>query len=744
MNMAPIQNSQPHADLAAAHNDVIDLRDYVYIVRAYLPAIIGFSFVVSVIGILLILSMTPIYRGTTTLLIEANEQKVIKIDEVYSLGTGKMEYYFTQFEILKSRDLARIVVTRNRAEYEKVMLSDDKGSLGLIKSLLKSQARNQTQDSIEPLVDNFMANLAIVPVRSTQLVNISFDSPSAEFSAKMANELALAYIENNLDARLAMTQQAATWLASRIDGLKTRLEESEQKLQRYREQEDLVDIEGIMTLASKQLEDITVKLAEYSQRRVEAENIVKQVERLPNQSVKELSSLPAVLNYTLIQNLKHAEGVAEQRYTELSKRYGPQHPKMIAAKSDLDVARQNTATQIMQVVGGIKKEYEIAKSTEESLHKEMEMLKARVQELNRKQYHFDELSREVAVNKQLYETFFSRVKETSEAGELQAANARIIDPAMVPTRPVKPQVFLLSVITVAASLFFAAILALLKEAYDSTIRFRDDVVFKLHTQLLGIVPWIKDFDKTGEHAALTYSKNQLGSFSEAIRTIRTGVVLSALDNPHKIILVTSSIPGEGKTTCSSNLASAFGQIGKTLLIDADMRRPMVAKSFGISGTSPGLSNLVAETSEHKDCIHTVAEAGIDVLPAGTIPPNPLELLSSKRFAAMLANLEKQYDRIIIDTAPCEVVSDALVLATYASAIVYVVRADSTNSKIVKSGINRLKQAGTPITGVILNRVNVDKRAGYGYSYGYGYGYGRHYGGYYDYYGYSSSKKNQEK
>ena len=725
--MTTPMNLENHNEPRPVTEDTIDLYEYWYRIRSHMLGILGFTVVASIIAILFIHSMTPIYRGEATLLIESNEQKIVNIQEVYQLGTGKSEYYFTQFEILKSRELAKTVVERNQDRYTEVMMTKSNNPISLLKTFIYGERKT----NLEMMINSFMANTTITPVRSTQLVKVAFDSPDPQLAALMANELAEAYIENNLDARLAMTQKAASWLASRINGLKERLQESELKLQQYRESEDLVDVEGIKTLASKQLEDVSSKLAEARQRRVEAENIAIQLNKFPSHDIKQLSSMPAVLNHHLVQQFKQQEAAAEQRYLELSKRYGPKHPKIIAAKSDLDAARESTATQILQVVEGIHKDYDVAKATEDSLTKEVDVLKIRVQELTRKQYRFDELSREVSVNKQLYDSFFSRIKETSEAGEMQTANARVVDAAVVPVSPIKPRVMILSLVAIAVSMGIAILLALVKEAYDSTIRFRDDVVFKLHSQLLGVLAVVKDNDKKSDSVALMYAASPTGTFAESIRTIRTGVVLSALDSPHKTIIVTSSIPSEGKTTLASNLAASFGQIGKTLLIDADMRRPSVAKHFGIPMSSPGLSNLVAGAAEPKECIHRVEKLSIDIIPAGLVPPNPLELLSSKRFTAVLESLEKYYDRIIIDTAPCEVVSDALVLAAHASAIIYVVKADSTNSKIVKSGISRLRAAGTPITGVVLNQVNVDNRR-------YGYGYGRYYGGYYDYYGYTSS------
>lgn len=724
------ENSQ--AMMSERTEDIVDLWEYFYLIRKNLLSVLSFAIVVSASAILVIFSLRPIYLGETTLLIEATDANVISIEEVYQLGTGKSEYYATQFEILKSRELASVVVERQNELFDLLLAYEKEKKFPLL-DVLSPELPLTEEQSFKEKVNLFTDRVAIRPIRGTQLVKITVEFETPEGAAGLANELATVYIENNLEARLAMTQQAATWLAGRIDGLKLKLQESEENLQQYRETEDLVNLEGEKTLAAKELGEVSTKLSESRQRRLEAENIAIQIEKLSDRksknNIEALSTIPAVLQHSLVQRFKEQEGIAEQKLSELSKRYGYKHPKIIAAKSDLEAAKENTASQIFKVVEGVHKEYEVAKATEEALVKDVDRLKELVQKTTRKQYRLDELTREVTVNRQLYETFFSRIKETSEAGDLQTANARVVDLAVIPVEPIKPKRAMLSAMVIFLSLVGGVILVLVRDALDSTVKSRDDVIIKLRAQLLGVLPIIKDA-KGQPTPALTFAKGGANTFSESIRTIRTGVVLSGLDNPHKILVVTSSIPGEGKTTLSSNLAVAFGQMGKTLLIDADMRRPSVATNFGIKLSAPGLSNLVAETAEPRTCIHRVEGMGIDIIPAGVVPPNPLELLSSKRFATVLASLEKHYDRIIIDSAPCEVVSDALILSTFASAVIYVVKADSTNFKAVKSGVARLRESNAALTGVVLNQVNVDKESAYGY--------GRYYGGYYDYYGYSSN------
>jgi len=337
------------------------------------------------------------------------------------------------------------------------------------------------------------------------------------------------------------------------------------------------------------------------------------------------------------------------------------------------------------------------------------------------------LQQEVDVNRQLYDTFFTRLNETAATGDLESANARISDPAVAPLAPAKPKKKLIVALSFVVSTLFGVMMAFLLEALNNTVRSSGDIETKLGMPVLGLLPLLKGTRKNRNPSYTQYLEDSQSGFSESVRTIRTGLMLSSLDNPHKVVAVTSTVPGEGKTSSALSLAFSLGQMEKVLLIDADMRRPSIGKQFGRAG-QPGLSELVAGSCSESEAVIHSEEHGIDLLTAGQIPPNPLELLSSKRFAAVLAELEKHYDRIVIDTAPCQAVSDALVLAPLVGAVVYVVKSDATPTPQVQAGIKRLHEVKAPLVGVVLNQVNLKKASKY---------YGEGYSGYYDVYGYSN-------
>ena len=529
-----------------------------------------------------------------------------------------------------------------------------------------------------------------------------------------------------MDARLAMTQKAGSWLTERLTGLRKKLEESERSLQQFRERERIIDAKGVaQSGASKQLEQLSGGLVAVRQKRAEAEAAYQQVQSAQKSKI-DIESIPAIQKSTIYIQLKSVESAAEGRLADAAKRYGPEHPKRQTADAELRAARENTKRQIDTITTSITKEYELARAQETSVERALAQSKGDILGMNRKEYELGILEREVASNKSLYEMFTTRMKETNVAGDLQSPIARVVDPAVVSGGAYSPKKFRIIGIAAVVGLILGIMLALLLEYLDNTIKSAEDVDSKLHQSMLGQLPRIAGKIESGD-LQIAFIKDKDPAFSEEIRSIRTGVMLSSIDAPHKVLLVTSSIPGEGKTSVATNIALALGQVRKVCLIDADMRRPTVAKVLGVDTTSKGLSNLVSGSDPTPECIHFNKELGIHIIPSGIVPPNPLELLSSIRFAEAMSSLEETFDVIIIDSPPLQLVSDPLILSQFAHSVIYVVKADSTPYQVVLGGIERLREANAHILGVVINQIDREKADRY---YGYGkysaYGYGKRY------------------
>lgn len=703
-------------------------------------SILSLVLAVMMVAALAVLVVTPIYRAAATLLIEQKAAKVVSIEQVYGLDGMGNEYLQTQFELLKSRALAERVVRQlnltTHPEFDPRQQPEPLIDLSWLRSALnfhkvvpvtlpgdlEDEAALSEAEIFDEVVKQFMEVTSVSQQGKSQLVTISVEMADPRTAALAANALANGFIESQLEATMEMSATATNWMNSRLGELRARLKEAEDRLQSFREAENLVDIDGVSTIVAGELSLTADRMIDARRQRAEAESQYRQVQAMRSGGWERLATIPAVLGHPLIQQFKADEAKAKAKVEELSRRYGARHPAMEGARSELNAASASLRGQVEQIVAGIERNYQLAVANENSLRSSFNANKAQIQQISAKEFRLRELQREVEANRALYDTFMTRLKETSATADLDTANARIVDPAVVPSEPVKPKKTLIVLIAGLLALFAGVGLTLLLDALNNTFKSTEEIEGKLNIPVLGILPLLKKKERS--EIAHMFQEGQNKPFCEAIRTIRTGVVLSAMDNAHKVIVITSSIPGEGKSTVSANLAFALGQVEKVLLIDADLRRPALAKNFDFPVGTPGLANLIANTAKLEDCLREMN--GISMLCAGTVPPNPLELLSSQRFAKAIEYLKSKYDRIIIDSPPTQAVSDAMVLSTFANALIYVIKSDSTAIPLVEKGVGQLLQNNAPVTGIVLNQVDVKKAQKYGYSYG----------GYYDYYGYS--------
>jgi succinoglycan biosynthesis transport protein ExoP len=719
-----------------------NLMDYFYLALKHQRSILWFVGLAVLLTMLVVFEMTPVYRSVASIEITAEKPKPLTTADLYndSVHLGD-DYIRTQMEILKSRVLAEKVISKLELDKHPAMESGE-FTLASLK-FWKSWFPAPTEEDLHgALVKRFSDALTIEQVRNSQVVKISFESPNRELAANVPNALAELYIENDLETKVQMMQKANGWLTRRMGGMRSNLEASEAALQNYREQKNIVDTKGVaLNGASAQLDKISTNVITSRQQLSEAQNAYNQVKNLKGQPPSAFESIPAVLKSLLYQQTKAAEVRAENNVASLKDRYGSQHPKMVAAQAELAESKDSLARQVQSIVAGIEKEYEVAKENNRSAESTQSQVKSEIQNVNRKEFQLSVLQRDVDSNRQLYDQFMSRAKENNVGANLETTVAHIIDPAIPTKNPVKPQKGLIFGVVLVLGPVLGMMLAFLLEILDSTIKNAFEVESKLGMPMLGVVQILEPKKKrakgvTSYDAAMSFLKDSHSSFSESFRTIRTGVLLSAIDQPHKIIMVTSSLPQEGKTTVAINLASALAQMKRVLMVDADLRMPTVGKSFGEDPGKPGLLDVLVGTSTLAQAIHSTPSPNLFVLPSGKLLTNPLELVSSVRFEEALATLKGQFDMIVLDCPPVMLVSDSLVLSRQVDAVVYVIRADQTTRQQALSGLKRLQDVNAPLLGVVLNLVDLEKveryskyKGGY-YSYGYGkyskqgYGYGK--------------------
>ncbi|WP_302629530.1 polysaccharide biosynthesis tyrosine autokinase [Shewanella sp. MEBiC00475] len=710
-------------------DQLIDVKKLLMPILHFKWRIFAFALLITALTVFVVLSMTPIYKASSMLLIESEQAMAIKIDEVYGINSGQQEYYLTQFEIIKSRSIAERVFNEldliNHPAFNQPpsWFAELKAQLNFIPEELALVDNQIAQDIAKhQMIDNFAQNINISPVRKTQLVRISYESSDSMLAAQVANAVGDTYIISQLEAKLGMTQKANVWLSGRLEDLRLNLNQSEFKLEQFKVANGLIDVEGVTALDAKELERLSDEITVARSRMAEADSFMAVVRRYGATDISRLESLPEVTSHQSVQNVKREVVLVERKVSELQQVYGPKHPKMIAAQAELIAVQQNLHKQISRLVQGIEDEAETATQNLRALESQFAKAKGAYQNLSSKDTDYQRLLREVDTNRQLFDSFLARQKETAVTGDFDSPVARFTDRAVVPLIPAKPNKKVIVILAFIASLGFAIILVLILDALNDTIKISDDVEKLLSLRALGYVPKAKK-GTSYDNINFAFYDSNLPLHAEAVRTIRTSMSLMAMGSDLATIEVTSSNPNEGKTTTSMNLAFAYATMEKVLIIDADLRKSSLGLRFGLPTYQPGLANILSGTDSVDHCIVKDVKPNVDVMPAGAVPLNPQELLTSAQFAELLTELKTLYGKIIIDTPPVHAVSDALIITSLCDATVLVVKAGQTRSEAIKLTIAKLNQARAKVFGVVLNQFNTKDAQRYQGDYGYYQAYG---------------------
>lgn len=708
--------------------DFIDSRKIGQTLWASKWGIFSITLLAVLLAAVVMQTITPVYRAVASLVIEPKGASLISFQPPADPNNPTSDYLQTQISLIQSRGVAeRAVKQLNLTEHPEFDPRQRPYLMTRLKSMVSalspglfpgswSQGEALTPAQVfDATVMELMEHTSVGSVGKSQLVTIGVTLKDKQTAADAANALARGYLDSRLDAQVNDSLTASRWMDTRVVELRTQLQESENKLQAYRDAQGLVDVGGVTTITANELAKTSDRMIDARRERAEAQSQYQQVQSIAGKSASQLSTIPAVINNPVIQQFQADVAKAQAKVDELSRRYGDLHPKMVAARSDLAAAKASMATQVNQVVAGLQNNYQLAQANENALRASVNTSRAQIQDISRKEFKLRELQRDVDSNRSLYETFVNRLRETTATAEMGSSNARIVDEAITPLLPNTPRKSLIFSLVAALAFGVACALSLLRDAMKNTVKSSEDVEKKMHLPVLGVVPLLQK--KNRGRIARQFERNDDTAFSEAIRTTRTGVMLSDIEARRHVLVITSSVPGEGKSAIAVNLACALGRLERVLLIEADLRRPTLAKNLGLNNGQTGLVNLVNGSARSGECIQQVGD--MDVLPAGAVPSNPLELLASPRFTSFLDWARQRYDRIIIDSPASHSVSDAALLCALADAVLYVVKSDSTSTPVVQRGVGQLLRNGAPVIGVILNQVSAvnaryDHQGYYGY------------------------------
>lgn len=711
--------------------DETPVKEHLRVIRKHKWTVL--AFVLAFVGIVSVYNLTvrPGYRATTQLLIEKDNPNVIAIKEVLTIDSADVSYFQTQYQLLQSRALAEKVIKALALEDSPELNPQENWSgTALIGALfsrisgvfLPAPEPENTPDQplahAERLVDVLLGRLKVEPVKNSRLVQVSFSGYHPEIVTQVVNTLSRLYIQQDLDRKLEASSQAVSWLVQRLDEMKFRVEQSELALQEYKESNEIVGSQERSNLLEQRLIDLNSTLSKVKAERITldaAYQLVKELTAHP----RGIESISPVHSSRLIQNLKEELIKVQARLAGLAAKFSQEHPAVVELHSLVQTARDSLRVEVDTMVRSVETDDQLAQAKEHALGQAMEELRRMMLEQDKKSIQLGVLQRETDSNKQLYEVLLKRLKETSLTGELRNSNIWVIDEAKVPTKPVTPRKMLNLILATAAALGMGIGLALFFEHLDDTIKTPEDVEQTLKLPYLGAIAMARIGKKAQAEAELITLSNPKSNISEGFRNIRTGILLSALDEPKKMTLVTSTDAGDGKTLVIANLAVTMAQMGhRVLVVDTDMRRPRLHQLFGVHRI-PGLSNLLATDEGWLSAVQETAVPNLKILPSGDTPPNPSEILASKRMQQFLMETKELYDYVLFDSAPVMAVTDPIILASSLDSVVLVTRAGETSRRSARRAIQQLQAANTRILGVVLNGVDV-RRDGYYYHYYAGY------------------------
>ena len=682
----------------------VHLTNYLRVVRKHLWLIASTFLVIVTAVAILTFKMAPVYKATAQVLVESSTPRAAPFKEVYTADTQR-EFYTTQHKLLKSRRIAEKTAAKlnlvDRAEFP-----------------TKKAAASYVQRAI-----------LVEPIRGSNLVSVSVEGSKPEKITQVVNAVVDAFVEYNREERESTSFEALGQLTAEVLNLKNELDNKERALAEFQDKNKLLFIE-------KGREIEVVRLAHLSNEflRVQSNRIALQAPYNAYQEAiakgKALENFPAITNNVTLQKLREAYAKLEQEWSALSSTFKQKHPRMMALKARMETVRSNIEATQKATFENLKTRYEIITLEEQERKRLLQAQRKTVTDLNSKLVGLRALAAERDNTRNIYEALVQRVKEIDVTAGVPATNIRIVDYAQMPKEPIKPKKARNIALASIIALILGVGLSFFLEYLDNSVKNMEDVKDYLRMPVLGLVPYIDGgvdggVDTTASRNLISHLKRRSGA-SEAFRTVRTGIFFSAPEGEMKRLLITSSIPGEGKTMLATNTAITMAQSGhKTLLVDADMRHPQLHKSLKVN-YSRGLSNVLVGDAEPEEVISPTQIENLDLLPCGPIPPNPAELLGSQKMKALLSKVEGKYDKIVFDSPPVISVTDPLVLASQMDGVLMVIQAGRCSKALVLRSKEQLEGVKAKIVGAVLNDVTSEV----GRYYYRDYYYYRYYSGYY--------------
>jgi succinoglycan biosynthesis transport protein ExoP len=708
------------------------LYDYLLILRKHQWLILAFLLTVVTTVSIATFRMRPVFVATARIEVDRENQNYLPFQaaDPYAYLIDQENYIETQSKILTSETLALQTIRStglggNREFSQGVQVSD---------AILSGSLANQKRP---PELAAFLGNLSVKRVPNSQLLDVAFESTDPPAAARVLNAHLENFIEQNFRSRYEATTQASTWLADQLNELKIKVEKSEDMRIAYERQNSIWTLDDKQSITTQRLSDINKELTDAQSERMKKEAVF-QLAKSGNYNV-----IPEVKGSEILQDVLKRRTEVYTEYTAALNQYGPNFPRVQRLLAQVKEFDQLIDTEKKNVINSVENDYRAARQRELLLSEALEKQKAETNHQAERLVQYNILKREAEANKQLYEGLLTKLKEAGISAGLRSSNIRVVDPAMIPSTPARPAKARNIALSFLVGLIGGIGLALLREYLDNTVKTPDDIEMLAKLPSLAVVPafgaangnrrglrLLKGASSNAHQPHIELVSHHLpkSQTSEAFRALRTALLLSQAEHPPQVILVTSALPREGKTTAAANLAVTLAQLGdRTVLVDADLRKPGVGRVLSLGdGQFAGLSSYLAGVSS-LDLV-TVRHPAVDnlsAIPTGPLPPNPADLLSSHRMADAIAELRKRFKFVVIDTPPVMAVTDAVILSVQSDGVLIVVRSGETPKVAFTRTRDLLASVKCRVLGVVLNAVD-SSAPDYYYSYRYypySYGYG---------------------
>jgi polysaccharide biosynthesis transport protein len=669
-----------------------NLRQYIHVVMERRWLAISALLVVLVLTGVYLARTKPVYQAVARIQVNKESENPLSGKEGYTDARYEMDYLQTQYKNLQSRTLLGMVVN----------------SPGV-----SNDARYAA--AIDPIA-RLSRDVTISPVRLSRLVDVKVEHTDPKKAALIANTIGRLFISNNIAQKQLTSADALSWLTQQESTTREKVESADTKLQEYRTEKNEVSLEDNDNLVRQSLFSAKAELSRAHMEALQADQTLSEIDRILAEG-RPIESIPQVRDSAVLLRFQQDLGVKEAGLAALLTRYRDKHPSVIQARKEIEQLRQAVKAEAETAIMALRNNAIFLKKREEALLANVEQETAKQQALYALRIEYDALKRESENNKTIYSNVLLRRNETELLSRLAANNIVFVDPAPVPTGPIKPKVILTIIFGVFGGLMAGVALAFFVNYLDDSIKSQDDVENTLGLAFLGYVPNIKT-NSVVERDLQAHSHPQSNA-AEGFRTIRATLSLTHKPEKLRLVSVTSTIPSEGKSLVASNLAIVSAQTGlRTLLVDADLRRPSVHKAFQLHSPTGLSAFLTGETSDLEDITHKSEVPNLDVICCGSVPANPSELIGSARMKAFLDAVGGKYDRVILDCPPISAVSDPLVIAAKTDGVVFVCKFNKIRREHARRSVQRIQSAGIHIMGVVINDIDFEGKDSYYYSYYY--------------------------